>query len=114
MIRLNIMKEAMDNECLAEMGVESLHGTRVINELVRLWEMTGRVFTADSSFASVPYCRALRGMGLRFIGVVKTTTREYPLCHLLIVELPQKGDYKDVLNILEDGYKLMVFVWVDI
>ena len=52
-------------------------------------------------------------MGLRFIGVVKTATREYPMPYLSTVELLQKGDHKGVVNISEDGYKLMAFVWVD-
>ena len=75
MIRLRIVKGVIDNEYLAGMDMESLHGTRVIKELVRLWKMTGRVFAADSYFASVPYCRVLRGMGLRVIGVMKTAMR---------------------------------------
>ena len=85
MIRLKIVKEAMDNECLAEMGVESLHGTRVMKELVRTWEMTGRFVAVDSYFVSVPCCLALRGVGLHFISVVKTATREYPTRYLSTV-----------------------------
>ena len=33
-IRLKIVKGMMDNECLAGMDVASLHGTRVVDELV--------------------------------------------------------------------------------
>ena len=53
-------------------------------------------------------------MGLRFIGVVKTATREFPQQYLSTVELPAKGDYKGVLNIdPTNGYTLLAFVWVD-
>ena len=75
MFRLKIVKGVMDSECLAGMDVESFHGTRLMKELVRPWEMTERVVAADSYFASVPCCLALRGMGLRFIVVVKTAKR---------------------------------------
>jgi len=52
-------------------------------------------------------------MGLIFIGVVKTATKEYPHQYLSAVELPQKGDYKSVLNIHPiTGYTLLAFVWV--
>ena len=66
---------------------------------------------ADSYFASVPCALALKDMGLRFIGVVKTATREYPLSYLSTVELANKGDYKGVVNIDENmNYKLLSFV----
>ena len=53
-------------------------------------------------------------MGLRFIGVVKTATKGYPQQYLSMIELPQKGDYKGVINIHPiTGYTLLAFVWVD-
>ena len=56
----------------------------------------------------------MRDMGLQFIGVVKTETKQYPQHYLLTVELPEKGDYKGVLNIEPTtGYKFLAFVWVD-
>ena len=113
MIRLKLVKGAIDNEVLAGVDEESLHGTRVMKELVAPWAHSGRVVSADSYFASVPCALALHAMGLRFIGVVKTATRQFPMNYLSTVELPQKGDYKGVVNIGEDGYKLLAFVWVD-
>ena len=57
---------------------------------------------------------AMCDMGLRFIGVVKTATNKYPQHYLSTFELPEKGDYKGVLNIEPtNGYKLLEFVWVD-
>jgi len=113
MIRLKLVKGAIDNEVLAGADEESLHGTRVMKELVAPWAHSGRVVAADSYFASVPCALALHAMGLRFIGVVKTATRQFPMNYLSTVEMPQKGDYKGVVNIGEDGYKLLAFVWVD-
>ena len=44
---------------------------------------------------------------------MNTVTIEYPMPCLSRVNLPQKGDYKGVVNISEDGYKLIAFVQVD-
>jgi len=52
-------------------------------------------------------------MELRFNGVAKTAKREFLITYLSIVELTQKGDYKSVVNISDDGYKLLAFVWVN-
>ena len=41
---------------------------------------------ADSYFASVAAAKALKSIGLRFIGVVKTATKEFPLKHLSGIE----------------------------
>jgi Transposase IS4 len=51
------------------------HGTVVLERLVKPWYGTGRIFCADSHFASDEAAMHLRDHGLRFIGVVKTSTR---------------------------------------
>ena len=45
--------------------------------------------------------------------MVKTGIREFLIIYLPTVELPQKGDYKGVVTISDDGYKLLAFVWFD-
>ena len=58
----------------------------------------------------MPCAIAIRDMGLRFIGVVKTATKQYPQHYLSKVEFPEKGDYKGVLNIEPiTGYMLLAF-----
>ena len=85
-----------------------------MKQLFAPWRNNGRVVCADSYFASVPCAIAMRDMGLRFIGVVKTATNKYPQHYLSTFELPEKGDYKVVLNIKPTtGYTLLAFVWVD-
>ena len=114
MIQLKLVKGAADNAQLESEDPSGLHGTRVMKQLVRPWANSGRVVAADSYFASVPCALALKNMGLRFIGVVKTATKGYPQQYLSTVELPAKGDYKGVLNIDPmTGYTLLAFVWVD-
>ena len=54
-------------------------------------------------------------MGLRFIGTVKTATRDFPMHYLQRVHLPGgKGDHKALLaKDAETGTFLMAFVWAD-
>ena len=76
---------------------------------------TDAVVVADSYFASVSAAIRLKEIGLRFIGVVKTATKEYPMNYLGSVELPGgKGSRKGLLTTDEEtGTLLLAFVWVD-
>jgi Transposase IS4 len=82
---------------------------------VKAFANTDRVVVADSYFASVGAAIRLKEIGLRFIGVVKTATREYPMQYLGSIELPGgKGSRKGVLTTDEaTGTQLLAFVWVD-
>ena len=114
MIRLKLVKGYVDNELLENEDPGGLHGTRVMKQLVAPWRNSGIVVCADSYFASVPCAIAMRDMGLQFIGVVNTATKQYPQHYLSTVELSEKGDYKGVLNIEPTtGYTLLAFLWVD-
>ena len=85
-----------------------------MKQLVRSWANSGRVVGVDLYFASLPCTLGLKVMGLRFICVVKTATKEYPQQYISIAEIPAKGDHKCVLNIHSTaGYTLLAFVWVD-
>ena len=113
MIRLKLVKGSVDKELLANEDPGGLHGTRVMKKLVAPWRNSGRVVCADSYFAFVPFAIAISDMGMRFIGAVKTATKKYPQHYLSTVELPEKGDYKGVINIEPTtGYTLLAFVWV--
>ena len=53
-------------------------------------------------------------MGLRFIGVVKTATKKFPMSYLSNLELVQQGDYKGLVARGTDGQPTMLsFVWMD-
>ena len=92
-----------------------LHGCNVLYELVKPFANTDRVVVADSYFASVSAAIRLKQIGLRFIGVVKTATKEYPMNHLGSIELPGgRGSQKGLLTTdQESGTQLLAFVWVD-
>ena len=64
-----------------------LHGCNVLYELVKPWANTDAVVVGDSYFTSVPAAIRLKGIGLRYIGAMKTATKEYPMHHLGGVEL---------------------------
>jgi hypothetical protein len=52
--------------------------------------------------------------GLRFIGVVKMATRQFPMQHLSQLELQQLGDLKGLMmQALEGEPSLLAFVWMD-
>ena len=53
-------------------------------------------------------------MGSRFIGVVKTATKKFPMSYLSNLELVQCGDYKGLVARGTDGQPTMLsFVWMD-
>jgi hypothetical protein len=70
---------------------------------------------ADSYFASVSACVRLFEIGCRFIGVVKTATKQFPMNFLGSLPLPGgKGSRKGLLSTdASSGCQMMSFVWVD-
>lgn len=65
-----------------------LRGCNVLCDLVKPWANTDAVVVAGSYFASVPAALRLKGAGLRFIGVMKAATKEYPMDYLSTFVLP--------------------------
>ena len=55
--------------------------------LVLPWDNSQRGVCADSYFASFSSAEEMMEIGFRFIGVVKTATRKYPMGYLTSVEL---------------------------
>ena len=91
------------------------HGTQVILELLRPIANTDRVVVADSYYASVQTARELWRIKLRFIGVLKTATKQFPMHYLSRVLLPAgKGDHK-ALKAYDPAsmYQLLAIVWTD-
>ena len=83
MIRLKIVKTAEEENASAVTEDNgNNHGTNVLKFLVEPWVRMDCCVCADSYFASVNAVTVLRMMGLRFIGVVKTATKnsQCPTC----------------------------------
>jgi Transposase IS4 len=91
------------------------HGTQVILELLRPIANTDRVVVADSYYASVQTARELWRIKLRFIGVLKTATKQFPMHYLSRVLLPGgKGDHKALKGYdSASGCQLLAIVWAD-
>jgi len=116
MVRLKLVKGQADNQRMERDDTDGtgLHGARVLKELVFPWKDTGRLVVGDSYFGSFPAVLEMHQMGLRFIGVVKSSTRQFPVDYLSTVVLPNRGDYEGVINIDNTtNHKLLAFVWAD-
>jgi hypothetical protein len=90
------------------------HEGAVLKELVLPWANSGRLVCADSYFASVATADALMQIGLKFIGVIKTATRKFPMDWLGRFEFGGRGQQKGLIARGDDGLpKMLAFVWVD-
>jgi len=90
------------------------HGTAVLKKLVAPWAGTTRTVCADSYFASLTAAQQLLAMGLRFIGVVKTATRGFPMGPMTATPLRERGEHMSYTHMKADGVTdLMAVLWVD-
>ena len=106
----------IQEEVKAELGQESgngddlVHGCKVLKELIEPWYHTHRVVFADSYFASVSTANEIMRLGMRFIGVVKTASKQFPMAYLQALEFDKRGGWKGLKNATKSMY---AFVWVD-
>ena len=92
---------------------ESPHGCRVMKKLLSPWARFGpRIVCADSYFASVASAIEMFKLGFRFIGVVKTAHRAFPLKYLSNIPLAERGSMAALVSEV-DGVEMAAFVWCD-
>lgn len=117
MLRLLLVKLTKSaNRDLPAKGDATNHGTKVIQWLCSPWAKTNRIVYADSYFASVQTARELYKMGLRFTGVVKTSSRGFPLQHLLEIQFGGHGEWSGLYHRGDSSINdpdMLGFVWVD-
>jgi hypothetical protein len=78
MLRLEVVKGADEADQEShESEKAALHGAQVLYELVSPWRNSHRIVCADSYFVLVPAALLLWRHELRFIGVIKTATKQY-------------------------------------
>ena len=84
-------------------------------DLVAPWNFMDRIICADSYFASKQSADMLMKFGLRFIGVVKTATKGYPMKYLSKIELAERGDHYGVVSYDNNSNSpnSLAFVWMD-
>ena len=116
MLRVKLVKTKEEEMThLEEIDDKGLnHGAKIIKSLVAPWTGSDRIVGADSYFASVGTALELKRIGLRFIGVVKTATKRFPMKHLSGLELRDRGDCVGLVSKGVDGQpSLLPFVWMD-
>lgn len=115
MLRLSVVTSAEYSRAVDDTHDDALpHGTHVLKRLVAPWAGTQRVVCADSYFASVTAATELRAMGLRFIGVVKTAIRGYPMQALSTLEATAREDHATYFHSTAEGVVDRIAVtWVD-
>lgn len=91
------------------------HGTEVLLSLISPWFGSDRFVCTDSCFSSVQTAIQCKDKKMRYIGVVKTATKNYPMSHLSKVELKFKGDRAGVMakDETSENLDLLAFVWRD-
>eukprot|EP00977_Amphora_coffeiformis_P016005 scaffold4849_cov153-Amphora_coffeaeformis.AAC.1 len=114
MLRMLIVKSSKCNNDAIEES-ELNHRTKIIKYLVVPWARTHRVVVADSYFASVMTAKELYKMGLRFIGVVKTATKDTPWDYCLQVSsvVEDSGNLSSTLVTRTQVTLILAFAWVD-
>ena len=112
MLRLLIFKSAEDSDIHTLENDEGIaHGTSILKCLCLPWDNTRCRVCADSYFDSVSSAEELTKIGLRFIGVVKTSTKTNFLWHtyqvLSLIKAEGNGKvFKDRSNCTDDGLYL--------
>jgi hypothetical protein len=115
MMRLKLVKTMEEQQTHLRTGDGGLlHGAAVLKSLVLPWARTDRIVCADSYFALVGALQELKRIGLRFIGVVKTATRQFPQLYLSHLEMTERGDKRGLIAKDEDGTpSMLAFCWMD-
>ena len=76
------------------------------------WANTDRIIFTDSYFASVPSSEEFWRHGLRFIGVIKTATRQFPMAYLYNIEFHNWVDMSGLLTRPVDNTNLVLGAFV--
>ena len=80
MIRLKLVKTGTEEtvDSISENENGQLHGTKVLLRLILPCASSDHILCSDSYISPVGAAETLKQIGLRFIGVVKIATKQYP------------------------------------
>jgi Transposase IS4 len=113
MLQLKLVVSRED-ENFESMEEDMLHGTKVLSELVAPWAGSKRIVCADSYFSSVQAAEHLLSMDLKFIGVIKTATRKFPMQALGCHQMGERGERMCFVNKDSNGDpRMLAMVWLD-
>ena len=89
------------------------NGTAILKYLVVPWANSERGVCADSYFASVSSAEEMMRIGIRFIGVMKTATKIFPMAYLSSIELDEgRGQRVGVVLKTNGVPTMMAYVWM--
>ena len=113
LLRMEIVKSPDEDAQQSRLSSVS-HGTAVTMRLVHPWLHTNRIVCGDSYFASVETAETLFASKTRFIGVVKTAHRGFPLAHMGSQPMSGRGTwYSMVHKNVEKEYSIGSVMWID-
>ena len=96
MLRLKLVKNIQE-EVKVELGKESgngndfIRGCKVLKDLIEPCYHTHRVICSDSYVDSISTAKELMRLGMRFIGVIKTTYKQFLMAYLQALEFDKRG-----------------------
>ena len=77
------------------------HTTATTLRITKPWQGTNRVVGGDSWFSSVKTAQALRGVGLHYVGDVKTAHRRFPKKALQQAVGEERGDWSTMTSTID-------------
>eukprot|EP00171_Calliarthron_tuberculosum_P023537 IDg23537t1 len=113
MLRLEVVKSSND---LVQANATVLnYGTEVTRRLISPWMNSNRVVCGDSAFSSVQTAQCLYSVGMRYIGVVKSATRGFPMQQLSGRPMNDRGTWYSMICESDnpEQCKMMAVLWVD-
>ena len=115
MLRLLLVKSEEDSHLHTEENNEGLqHGTAILKYIVLPWANSERGVCANSYFALVSSAEEIIRIGVRFIGVVKTATKTFPMAYLSSIELDEVRGHRVGVFLKSNGApSMMAYVWMD-
>ena len=115
MLRLLLVKSEEDSHLKTQEKNDGLlHGTSILKYLVVPWDNYERGVCADSYFASLSSAEDMMRIGIRFIGVVKTATKTFPMAYLSSIELVEgRGQRVEIVLKSNGAPTMMAYVWMD-
>jgi Transposase IS4 len=114
MISLKLVKGHAEQDDSRSEAEKFNFGTAVLLKLIEPWNHSSRFVCADSYFSSAQTALACKERRIKYIGAVKTATREYPMAYLGQYVLGAKGSRHGLLAKDENGHpEFLAFVWAD-
>ena len=113
MVQLELVKSVIQRRNAA-FDNDMNSNTALVCRLVQSWAGSERIVCGDSFFASVTTAEELQTRGLKFIGVVKTAHRKYPMEYLSNLPIAGRFQHRSMVRKNDqDNVTMAAIVWAD-